>query len=77
MGVRADVLGSVGAGKDADAVYDKVVSMTEQSQSGDVAGADTDAPDPGADYDPDQDQDTEPSNMAPAGERPSDTEATS
>jgi hypothetical protein len=55
------------AGKDA--------YMTEQSQSGDIAGADTDGPDTGADYDPDQDQDTEPSNMAPAGERPSDTEA--
>ena len=50
--------------------------MTEQNQSGDVAGTDTDAPDTGADYDPDQDQDTEPSNMAPAGERLSDMEAT-
>jgi hypothetical protein len=49
--------------------------MTEQSQSGDIAGADTDVPDSTADYDPDQDQDTEPSNMAPAGERPSDTDA--
>ena len=49
--------------------------MTEQSQSGDVAGAETDAPDPTADYDAEQDQDSEPTNMAPAGERPSDTEA--
>jgi len=49
--------------------------MTEQSQPGDVAGVDTDAPDQTADYDPDQDQDTEPSNMAPAGERPSDMDA--
>ena len=48
--------------------------MTEQNQPGDVADADT--TDSTADYDPDQDQDTEPSNMAPAGERPSDTEAT-
>jgi hypothetical protein len=47
--------------------------MTEQSQSGDIAGADV--PDSTADYDPDQDQDTEPSNMAPAGDRPSDTDA--
>ena len=51
--------------------------MTEQNQSGDVTGADSDAADSTADYDPDQDQDTEPSNMAPAGERPSDTDATS
>ena len=51
--------------------------MTEPSQSGDLAGADTDAPDTGADYDPDQDQDTEPTNMAPAGERPSDSDASS
>ena len=50
--------------------------MTEQSQSGDVAGVDADASDQTADYDPDQDQDTEPSNMAPAGERPSDMDAT-
>ncbi len=56
-----------GAGKDA--------YMTEQSQSGDIAGADTDAPDSTADYDPNEDQDTEPSNMAPAGERPSDMDA--
>jgi hypothetical protein len=50
--------------------------MTEQNQFGDVSGADTDAPDSSADYDPDQDQDTEPTNMAPAGERPSDMEGT-
>ena len=48
--------------------------MTEQNQPGDVTDADT--ADSTADYDPDQDQDTEPSNMAPAGERPSDMEAT-
>jgi hypothetical protein len=50
--------------------------MTEPIQSGDISGADTDTSDSTAAYDPDQDQDTEPSNMAPAGERPSDTEAT-
>lgn len=49
--------------------------MTESTQPGDLAGADPDAPDSGADYDPDQDQDSEPTNMAPAGERPSDTDA--
>ena len=64
-----------GPGGAVNNVYDKVVGMTEQNQSGDLAGADSDAPDATADYDPDQDQDTEPSNMAPAGERPSDTEA--
>jgi hypothetical protein len=48
--------------------------MTEQSQSGDIAGADTDVSDSTAEYDPNEDQDTEPSNMAPAGERPSDME---
>ena len=50
--------------------------MTEPEQPGDIAGADTDASDSTADYDPDQDQDTEPSNMAPPGERPSDMDAT-
>jgi hypothetical protein len=49
--------------------------MTESTPSGDIAGADTDAPDSTADYDPNEDQDTEPSNMAPAGERPSDMDA--
>ena len=48
--------------------------MTEQNQPGNVADPDT--ADSTADYDPDQDQDTEPSNMAPAGERPSDMEGT-
>ena len=49
--------------------------MSQPDISGDIAGADTDAPDSTADYDPDEDQDTEPSNMAPAGERPSDMDA--
>jgi hypothetical protein len=49
--------------------------MTETTPTGDIAGADTDAPDSTADYDPNEDQDTEPSNMAPAGDRASDTEA--
>ena len=49
--------------------------MTESAPSEDIAGADTDVPDSTADYDPEQDQDTEPSNMAPAGERPSDMDA--
>ena len=44
--------------------------MTESTPSGDVAGADSTA-----DYDPNEDQDAEPTNMAPAGERPSDTDA--
>ena len=39
--------------------------------------ADSDATDDTADYDPDADQDTEPSNMAPAGERPNDPPAAS
>ncbi len=37
---------------------------------------DTDTTDDTADYDPDADQDTEPSNMAPAGEQPSDMDTT-
>ncbi len=45
--------------------------MTESQTSDDRDGTD-DAADSTADYDPDQDQDTEPSNMAPPGERPSD-----
>jgi hypothetical protein len=49
--------------------------MTETTPAGDIGGADTDPPDGTADYDPNEDQDTEPSNMAPAGDRPSDTEA--
>ena len=44
--------------------------MTDQTP--DVAAADTDAPDQGADYDPDEDQDTEPSTMAPPGGSPTD-----
>ena len=48
--------------------------MTEPDLSQD---ADTDATDDTADYDPDADQDTEPSNMAPAGEGPSDPPAAS
>lgn len=49
--------------------------MTESTPSEDISGAETDAPDSTAAYDPDEDQDTEPSNMAPAGERPSDMDA--
>jgi hypothetical protein len=77
--VHRDQLGfcsSPGSANDAGAVCEKVVAMTEQNQSGDITGAQTDAPDSGADYDPDLDQDSEPTNMAPPGERPSDMEAT-
>jgi hypothetical protein len=50
--------------------------MSEPDLSGDVAGADPDAADPTMAYDPNEDQDTEPSNMAPPGERPSDMDST-
>ena len=39
--------------------------------------ADTDEASDTADYDPDADQDTEPTNMAPAGERPNEPPAAS
>jgi hypothetical protein len=48
--------------------------MTEADLPPDT-GAEPDAADDTADYDPDADQDTEPSNMAPAGDRPTDMPA--
>jgi hypothetical protein len=43
----------------------------------DAATSANDTADDTADYDPDADQDTEPTNMAPAGERPTDPPAAS
>jgi hypothetical protein len=72
--LREEIDGSPAAFPGADAGYSQRPDKKEPSMSSD-APTESDGQDPDAattEYDPNEDQDSEPTNTAPAGERPMD-----